>query len=67
MRFGAPLDFSRYYGMESDRLVLRAVTDEVMYALMELSGQEYVDKYAQQAKSEQQAARKRAAAGSASG
>src|SRR6266699_5326265 len=58
VRFGKALDFSRYYGMESDRLVLRAVTDEIMYALMELSGQEYVDKYAQQAKAELQAARK---------
>ncbi|HLX49892.1 MAG TPA: lysophospholipid acyltransferase family protein [Streptosporangiaceae bacterium] len=49
-RFGKPLDFSRYYGMESDRLVLRAVTDEIMYALMELAGQEYVDVYAADAK-----------------
>ncbi|TDD66725.1 1-acyl-sn-glycerol-3-phosphate acyltransferase [Jiangella aurantiaca] len=46
IRFGAPLDFSRYYGMETDRHVLRSVTDEIMYALMELSGQEYVDVYA---------------------
>lgn len=59
VRFGEALDFSRYYDMESDRMVLRAVTDEIMYALMELSGQEYVDKYAQQAKAELQAARKR--------
>ena len=58
----AKLDFSRYYDMESDRMVLRAVTDEIMYALMELSGQEYMDKYAQQAKAELQAARKRQAA-----
>ncbi len=56
-RFGKPLDFSRYYGMESDGTVLRAVTDEIMYALMELSGQEYVDKYAQLFKTEPQAAR----------
>jgi len=47
---GAPLDFSRYAGMESDRLVLRAVTDEIMYAVMSLSGQEYVDMYASTAK-----------------
>ncbi|GAA0358554.1 lysophospholipid acyltransferase family protein [Microbispora corallina] len=52
VRYGKPLDFSRYYGMENDRLVLRAVTDEIMYALMELSGQEYVDKYAAAAKAE---------------
>ena len=36
--------------MESDRFVLRSVTDEIMYALMELSGQEYVDMYATRAK-----------------
>ncbi len=46
IRFGTPLDFSRYEGMADDRFVLRSVTDEVMYALMELSGQEYVDVYA---------------------
>lgn len=46
VRIGEPLDFSRYEGMESDRFVLRSVTDEIMYALMELSGQEYVDMYA---------------------
>ncbi|SDE54288.1 lysophospholipid acyltransferase family protein [Auraticoccus monumenti] len=46
IRFGTPLDFSRYEGMEDDRFVLRSVTDEVMYAIMELSGQEYVDRYA---------------------
>jgi 1-acyl-sn-glycerol-3-phosphate acyltransferase len=43
---GAPLDFSRYDGMEDDRFVLRSITDEIMYELMELSGQEYVDVYA---------------------
>jgi 1-acyl-sn-glycerol-3-phosphate acyltransferase len=48
--FGDPLDFSRYEGMESDRFVLRSVTDEIMYALMEISGQEYVDMYATRAK-----------------
>jgi 1-acyl-sn-glycerol-3-phosphate acyltransferase len=46
IRIGTPLDFSRYEGMEGDRFVLRSVTDEIMYALMELSGQEYVDMYA---------------------
>lgn len=45
VRFGAPLDFSRYAGMESSLAVLRSVTDEIMYALSELSGQEYVDLY----------------------
>jgi 1-acyl-sn-glycerol-3-phosphate acyltransferase len=46
VRFGKPLDFSRYYGMENDKLVLRAVTDEIIYEIMKLSGQEYVDQYA---------------------
>ncbi|UZN01662.1 lysophospholipid acyltransferase family protein [Cellulomonas sp. S1-8] len=43
---GEPLDFSRYRGMENDRFILRSVTDEIMYAIMSLSGQEYVDVYA---------------------
>jgi 1-acyl-sn-glycerol-3-phosphate acyltransferase len=34
------------------------VTDEIVYALMELSGQEYVDIYAQRAKAEIAAAKK---------
>jgi len=46
VRIGAPLDFSRYEGMEDDRFVLRAITDEIMYELLQLSGQEYVDVYA---------------------
>jgi 1-acyl-sn-glycerol-3-phosphate acyltransferase len=52
IRIGRPLDFSRYHGMEHDRFVLRAVTDEVMYEIMKLSGQEYVDMYATAAKRE---------------
>jgi 1-acyl-sn-glycerol-3-phosphate acyltransferase len=47
---GEPLDFSRYADIANDRQVERAITDEVMYALMELSGQEYVDVYATKAK-----------------
>ncbi|SNR35828.1 1-acyl-sn-glycerol-3-phosphate acyltransferase [Haloechinothrix alba] len=50
IRIGEPLDFSRYAGLAGDRFVERAITDEVMYALMELSGQEYVDMYAARAK-----------------
>ena len=52
VRFGKPLDFSRYYGMASDRAVLRTVTDEIMKEIQGLSGQEYVDVYARQAKDE---------------
>jgi 1-acyl-sn-glycerol-3-phosphate acyltransferase len=50
VKLGKPLDFSRYEGMEGDRFVLRSITDEIMYELMELSGQEYVDVYAASAK-----------------
>src|SRR5215217_4493131 len=50
VRFGTPLDFSRYKGMSEDRFILRSITDEIMYAIMELSGQEYVDIYAPTAK-----------------
>ena len=46
IKVGKPLDFSRYHGMDGDRFIERSITDEVMYALMELSGQEYVDVYA---------------------
>jgi 1-acyl-sn-glycerol-3-phosphate acyltransferase len=52
VRFGKPLDFSRYEGMENDRYILRSITDEVMYEIMRLSGQEYVDMYANRAKEE---------------
>jgi 1-acyl-sn-glycerol-3-phosphate acyltransferase len=52
VRIGKPLDFSRYAGMESDRFVLRSITDEIMYELMLLSGQEYVDTYATKAKAD---------------
>ncbi len=50
IRIGKPLDFSRYQGMEGDRYILRSITDEVMYEIMKLSGQEYVDIYATAAK-----------------
>jgi 1-acyl-sn-glycerol-3-phosphate acyltransferase len=46
IRFGEPIDFGRYIGQERDRFVLRSVTDEIMYEIMRLSGQTYVDEYA---------------------
>lgn len=58
VRFGKPLDFSRYYGMSHDRMVVRAVTDEIMYAILELSDQEYVDRYAASVKVELERARR---------
>jgi 1-acyl-sn-glycerol-3-phosphate acyltransferase len=46
VKFGEPLDFSRFEGLAGNRFIERAVIDEVVYELMQLSGQEYVDLYA---------------------
>lgn len=46
VRFGRPVDVTRYRDRADDRLVLRQITDEVMYEIRTLSGQEYVDSYA---------------------
>lgn len=46
VKFGTPLDFSRFAGMEGERAVLRAVTDQIVYRIKELSGQRYEDVYA---------------------
>lgn len=54
---GEPLDFSRYKGLAEDRFVQRSVTDEIMYELMRLSGQEYVDVYASSVKEKLAAAK----------
>jgi 1-acyl-sn-glycerol-3-phosphate acyltransferase len=56
VRVGKPMDFSRFYEMSEDRFVLRSVTDEIMYELMQLSGQSYSDLYATTAKQEAKAA-----------
>ena len=48
--FGEPMDFSRYAGLTEDRFVLRAITDEIMHEVRRLSGQEYVDVYASNAR-----------------
>ncbi|AEV82577.1 1-acyl-sn-glycerol-3-phosphate acyltransferase [Actinoplanes sp. SE50] len=55
MRIGAPLDFSRYADSRGDRFVERAITDEIMFELMALSGREYVDVYAAKLKDPQPA------------
>jgi 1-acyl-sn-glycerol-3-phosphate acyltransferase len=60
VKIGKPLDFSRYAGMEGDRFVLRSMTDEIMYEIMTLSGQEYVDTYATKAKADIEDARRAA-------
>ena len=46
VRIGKPMDFSRFDGLAGNRFIERAVIDEVIYELMQLSGQEYVDIYA---------------------
>jgi 1-acyl-sn-glycerol-3-phosphate acyltransferase len=52
MRIGKPIDFaSRYGAREEDHFALRSATDELMYEIMLLSGQEYVDEYAAKVKS----------------
>ena len=48
--FGKPLDFSRFEGLESDRFILRSVTDEIMHELRGISRQEYADVYASSVK-----------------
>jgi 1-acyl-sn-glycerol-3-phosphate acyltransferase len=50
LTYGAPLRFERYYDRARDRFVLRSVTDEIMYEIMMLSDQEYVDEYASKVK-----------------
>ncbi len=45
IRFGVPLDLTRFEGGADDRLALRAIADEVMYEIQDLSGYEYVDTY----------------------
>ncbi|MEE6286606.1 lysophospholipid acyltransferase family protein [Georgenia sp. MJ173] len=57
---GEPLDFSRYAGLSNDRFVLRSVTDEIMYEIMRISGQEYVDGYAATVKAKMGAAERAA-------
>jgi len=54
IRFGEPLEFSRFAGMQGERYMVRSATDEIMYAILAMSGQEYVDRYASDVKAEQQ-------------
>jgi 1-acyl-sn-glycerol-3-phosphate acyltransferase len=53
IRFGKPLKFDRYRLGVADQLVLRAITDQVMYEVMMLSGQTYIDEYVTSAKARQ--------------
>lgn len=44
--FGAPIDPGKYGGASDDHLALRQITDEVMFEIREMTGQEYVNHYA---------------------
>jgi 1-acyl-sn-glycerol-3-phosphate acyltransferase len=46
VRIGRPIDVAHHRERGDDRLVLRQLTDELMYEIRALSGQEYVDAYA---------------------
>jgi 1-acyl-sn-glycerol-3-phosphate acyltransferase len=46
LRFGKPISVERYLDRANDRLVLRQITDEVMFEIRNLSGQHYVNTYA---------------------
>jgi len=50
VRFGKPLTFERYTLGVPNQLVLRAITDQIMYEIMALTGQTYVDEYVTRAK-----------------
>jgi 1-acyl-sn-glycerol-3-phosphate acyltransferase len=43
---GRPINVERYRSRAEDRMVLRQITDEVMFEIRELTGQEYKDRYA---------------------
>jgi len=46
IRIGRPIKVERYQDRADDRMVLRQITDEVMYEIRELTGQDYRDVYA---------------------
>lgn len=50
--FGKPLSFERFAGQDRDRFILRSATDEILYEIMMITGQEYVDEYASRVKAQ---------------
>ena len=46
LRFGRPVDVSRYADRSEDHLVWREIIDEVMFEIRDLTGQEYRNTYA---------------------
>ncbi len=59
MIIGEPLHFDSYYAMAPDLFAQRAVTDKIMYQIMRLSGQEYVDTYASEVKAKMESEKKK--------
>lgn len=45
VKFGRPLRFEEFEGRGDDRIALREITDRIMRAIRDLSGQDYVDEY----------------------
>ncbi len=56
LRFGTPIDARTRVHGEEDHLTLRAIADEVMFELQQLTGYEYVDTYATKKSGEQKVA-----------
>lgn len=46
IKIGAPIDVSRYRDRADDHMVLREITDELMFEIQALTGQEYRNVYA---------------------
>ena len=46
IRFSAPISFDRFRDRADDPMVLRQITDEIMFELRGLTGQDYVNSYA---------------------
>lgn len=46
VKFGKPIDPARYENRTDDHLLLREITDELMFEIRELTGQEYRNVYA---------------------
>lgn len=45
-RIGRPIDVGRYADREGDHMILREITDELMFEIRDLTGQEYRNVYA---------------------
>ncbi len=46
VKFGPPMDLAKYDGRKRDARLYREITDDIMRAIQQLSGQEYVNAYA---------------------